>query len=343
MYDVTGADNTDSFIEKISGNNSKLGKAYAQDPDYASKIRSVISGDKNVSSTSAKSASTAKGISDSTSVSSGSTQHNQVSNPTNVNQVTSGEVTPLQQRMMDMNQARFEYERERNAALDARDAEMQEQLLQGVNSNNMMRYAPLFANAGLLGMAFSDSPERLQLGRIAPQMINERLEYTPMDSDYVANQVRQQASATNAMMMDASGGNRGIAQAALLAGNRSAGNSLGEALFKTNEFNAAERERVTGFNRQTSQFNAQQDLYAQQFNTQAFNQEQQYNAQTGAALRSMQREGIATLGNTLGAIGTENRWFKIAPVLGGGYNSMGVRGKPEGFAFGGKINKHKIK
>ena len=93
-------------------------------------------------------------------------------------------------------------------------------------------------------------------------------------------------------------------------------------------------------------FNAQQDLVGQEYNTNAQNQETMWNKQADAARRNMMYQGIATIGNTLGAIGTENRFFRMAPVLSGGYNSMGMFGKNrEGFAQGGfmKFYKKKIK
>lgn len=65
----------------------------------------------------------------------------------------------------------------------------------------------------------------------------------------------------------------------------------------------------------------------------------------------MTRQGFANIGNTLGQIGTENRWMDIASILGGGYGSTGGYGVAEKGLFSGlfenggrmKIYKKKIK
>lgn len=150
----------------------------------------------------------------------------------------------------------------------------QQEDLQALTSKpNYLRYAPLFTNMGLLANTISSSPDRLSLGRVAPQLLGERMKYSPMDSEYVANQLKHQASSTRRSLIDTSGGNRGIAQAALLAANKSSQEAIGDALFKVNELNDQKLSRVKEFNRQTDQFNISNDFQAQQYNTEALNKE----------------------------------------------------------------------
>ena len=137
-----------------------------------------------------------------------------------------------------------------------------------------MRYSPVFTNMGMLANNISSTPDRLQLGRIAPQTVGEKMKYTPIDTNYLASQIGQQASENTRALMDTSGANRGIAQAALLSSNRGSQEALADAMFKANQLNDEKLRTVQEFNRQTGMFNAQQDLQGQRYNTDTFNQEQ---------------------------------------------------------------------
>ena len=222
---------------------------------------------------------------------------------------------------------------------------------EGNNSKvNWMRYAPLMTNLGLLGSSLASSPDRLKLGRVGPQILTEKMRYNPIDSEYLANQMRQQAAATNRSLVDSSGGNRGIAQASLIAANRGSQTAIADALMKANELNDNKLARVKEFNRSTDMFNIGNDFQAQQINTSNGNQERLWNKQADAARRNEIRQGFAGIGNMLGQIGTENRWFDVASTLGGGYGSTGQFGVKENGLFsglfknGGKVvYKRKIK
>jgi len=217
--------------------------------------------------------------------------------------------------------------------------------------DNMMRYAPMFTNLGLLAKTWAEPVDRLNLGRIQPQMIHDSLPYNPVDSEYVLNKINQDAAATRRGIIDTSGGNRNIAQAGLLAVNRNSQDAIGQAVFQGNEYNRNMLNQSRQFNAGINQFNAQQDAAAQQYNMNAFNQEQQYRKQAEAMKTSMINNYIAGLGTYAGQIGTENRWFDIAPKM-YGYDSRAnfantFPGKKK-FKYGGelqvnKIYKHKIK
>lgn len=222
---------------------------------------------------------------------------------------------------------------------------------EGNTSNtNWLRYAPLMTNLGLLGSSMASSPDKLKLGRVGPQILTEKMRYNPIDSEYLANQMRQQAAATNRSLVDTSGGNRGIAQASLIAANRGSQTAIADALMKANELNDNKLARVKEFNRSTDMFNIGNDFQAQQINTSNGNQERFWNKQADAARRNEIRQGIAGIGNVLGQIGTENRLFDVAYTLGGDYGSTAQFGVKEKGLFsglfknGGKVvYKRKIK
>ena len=95
--------------------------------------------------------------------------------------------------------------------------------------------------------------------------------------------MRQQAAGATRGVIDTAGGNRAMASAGLRSINRSTQDAIGAGLFQGRQYNDALRREVQGFNRDTSIQNAQSDLVAQQFNTQAYNQEQEYRKQSEAA------------------------------------------------------------
>lgn len=249
---------------------------------------------------------------------------------------------------MGLQERIFQRDLDRDTAMAERDQRMQDLMEKEANRPNTLRYAPLFTNLGMLASSFTETPDNLSLGRIAPTPVTERLEYRPIDNEYIANQMRQQAAGATRGVIDTAGGNRAMASAGLRSVNRSTQDAIGAGLFQGRQYNDALRREVQGFNRDTSIQNAQSDLVAQQFNTQAYNKEQEYRKESEATLRNMQRQGWAGIGNILGDIGRENRFFRMAPILSGGYNAQGIMGaNREGFGFkdGGfmKFYKRKIK
>lgn len=359
-YDFNQDDDINTFADKLSGNNSSKYR-YAEDKNYSNVLKSVFNGDTKV-----RPASYVAPEDDlQSNIDNGGPQLELPSTASNpINPIAQTATQTFTQS--DIDKARLEGQQssialaqeaqtkawqERNLELDERASAQQEKLQELAGKPNYLRYAPLFTNMGLLTSSLTSKPDRLSLGRIAPQMLGERMKYNPMDSEYVANQLRQQAAATRRSLVDTSGGNRGIAQAALLAANKGSQEAIGDALFKVNELNDNKLNRVKEFNRQTDQFNIGNDFKAQEYNTNALNQERMWNKQADASKRNEVRQGFAGIGNILGQIGTENRNFKLATILGGGYNSMGTKGDVEKGLFqflanGGHLNrvyKKKIK
>lgn len=210
-----------------------------------------------------------------------------------------------------------------------------------------LRLAPLLTNAGLTLGAMSASPDRIALGRIGPSTLGSRMRYNPIDNEYIANQMKQQGANAYRGVIDTAGGNRAIAREGVLSLNRSSQDAIGDALFKGREYNDEKLRNVTAFNRDTDMFNISNDFQSQQFNVGQSNQERLWNKQANASKRNAVRQGIATIGTTLGQIGTENRWMDVAENIGLGYNSRGnyKQGKERVLNNGGtlKVWKKRIK
>lgn len=351
-YDFNQDDDINAFADKLTGKNSSKFR-YAEDKNYANVLKSVFNGDTKVRSASyVAPEETASPASTQTELPSTATNPlNPIAGPSTKSitqsDVDNARIEGQQSSVAKAMQAQTDAWNERNLKTDEIEAKRQEQLEAISGKPNYLRYAPLFTNMGLLTQSMTSTPDTLTLGRIAPQMLGERMKYNPMDSEYVANQMRQQGAATRRALVDSSGGNRGIAQAALLAANKSSQEAIGDSLVKVGEYNDQKLSRVKEFNRQTDQFNIGNDFKAQEYNTNALNQETIWNKQAKAAKRNEVRQGFAGIGNILGQIGKENRNFDLATILGGGYNSMGVMGGAEKglfsglFANGGRMKVYK--
>lgn len=221
---------------------------------------------------------------------------------------------------------------------------------QAIKRNEYLRRMPILTNALITGQAMFTKPDEINFNRIEPGMLTQKMKYNPIDNEYIANQIRQQAAGTNRLLLDSSGGNRAIAQAALLSANRSSQDAIGAALLQGDEYNQSKLNQVLDFNRATDQFNIGTDLQAQQYNAAISDRETEWNKQAAAQRRNMIREGITGIGTSLGDIGTENRWMSVAKETGGGYDTYGrynKRGKKKDdeFKFGGiqTFYKKKIK
>lgn len=147
--------------------------------------------------------------------------------------------------------------------------------------------------------------------------IGDYMRYTPFDRLFYANQMQANARATDRALMNTSGGNRGTAQAAMLANGYNTNNNLGNLYRQAEEYNRAQYERTKEFNRRTNMFNAQMGLEADMANAryrqqaaqmglsglaQAANMREAIDARTGAARSA----NITNLLNSLGNIGREN-------------------------------------
>ena len=248
----------------------------------------------------------------------------------------------------------------------------------GVNSDNgikpyptWMRYAPAFG-AGIMtltdALGLTNRPDYTYANKLeaaaerlgyAPSVkfnpIGDYITYRPLDRLFYANQLQANARATDRALANTSGGNRGTAQAAMLANGYNTNNNLGNLYRQAEEYNLAQKEKVADFNRRTNMFNSQMGLEADSANARyrqmASHASLQGLAQAAAMRDSIdQRVGAArsanltNLLNSLGNIGREN--FALNQINWDRSNKYGARANGTSYykkpsAHGGKINKRK--
>lgn len=172
---------------------------------------------------------------------------------------------------------------------------------------------PDYSNADLIGTAVGNIPN------VGFTPIGNYLTYKPLDRDFYINKLNAQSGATRKAITNQAGGNRATAMAGLLAADYNAQGQLGNLARQAEEYNAAQRERVEGFNRQTNLSNTQLGLQAA-----GMNQDAASRRLSGRIAQAQMREQLsqradaaraANLNNfidNLGALGddsTQNRWF----------------------------------
>ena len=195
--------------------------------------------------------------------------------------------------------------------------------------NTFSRYAPIFGSAiGAVQSVFQkpdytnsdlilDAVNNLSRNKVSPILLNEYLNYSPIDRNYYLNQLRGQAGATRKALMN-SGINPGQRIAGLLAADYNAQQGIADTLLKSDMYNEQLKQNIAQFNRGTSQYNSG-----------ALMQAAAHNAQLAQARDNMRLSGISTAANmrelsdtalansrsasltnffdNLGAIGRENR------------------------------------
>lgn len=95
---------------------------------------------------------------------------------------------------------------------------------------------------------------------IRSQLINNRLTYTPFNTNYYANKMVPQVRATADSIIESAAGNSAQAISGLLALDRNTTDQMGDLFRKAEEYNLEQRAKVADFNRATDMFNAQQEL-----------------------------------------------------------------------------------
>ena len=203
-----------------------------------------------------------------------------------------------------------------------------------------MRYAPIVGTGiatmtDLLGLtnkpdySYADKIEALaERAGYAPNIrapyIGDYMRYTPFDRLFYANQLQANSRATDRGLMNTSGGNRGAAQAGMLANGYNSQLGLGNLYRQAEEYNRGQYERTKAFNRGTNQFNAQMGLEADMANARYRQMASQYQMQglgQAAAMRQAEdaRTGAARSANftnflnNLGNLGREN--FALNQIL----------------------------
>lgn len=190
------------------------------------------------------------------------------------------------------------------------------------SNTDWMIHAPVIGNAAAYAESLFETPETVQYDRVSPQPLTERLEYSPINEDYIADKLRNQYEGSRRGITEVTGGNRGLAQYGMMQADKNMSESLYDAYVKGREVNMARKNQVMDFNRQTSQYNSQADLQAQQINTQIDMQEQNANAANRAALRNYQSEARSRFLTDLSGLGKQLRSEALAPIL-FGYDAYG--------------------
>ena len=254
------------------------------------------------------------------------------------------------------------------------------------NYPTYLRYAPVVGAAiglgqNLLSKPDYSSPDTLmslanEIGSytpIAAERLGDYLTYRPFDTNYQLNKLQSQAAASRRSIAEQSGGNRAAAMMGLANLDYNTLNAIGDTAMKANEYNAAQRERVSTFNRGTDQANADLGLKAAMANretqlkansarlsaaAQALQMKDAIDARRGASLSANLTNFFDNLGNIgidaynradrdmlirSGVFGTlsekpqdwsDRRWQDYRRVvLGTGYKNGGKLKKRGGFTY----------
>ena len=195
--------------------------------------------------------------------------------------------------------------------------------------NTFSRYAPIFGSAiGAVQSVFQkpdytnsdlilNAVNNLSRNKVSPTLLNEYLNYNPIDRNYYLNQLKAQSGATRRALMN-SGINPGQRIAGLLTADYNAQQGIADTLLKSDMYNEQLNQNRAQFNRGTSQYNSG-----------ALMQAAAQNAQLAQARDNMRLSGISTAANmrelsdtalansrsasltnffdNLGALGRENR------------------------------------
>lgn len=195
--------------------------------------------------------------------------------------------------------------------------------------NTFSRYAPIFGSTiGAVKSVFQkpdytnsdlilNAVNNLSRNKVSPTLLNEYLNYSPIDRSYYLNQLKAQSGATRGALMN-SGINPGQRIAGLLAADYNAQQGIADTLLKSDMYNEQLKQNKAQFNRGTSQYNSG-----------ALMQAAAHNAQLAKARDNMRLSGISTAANmreladtalansrsanltnffdNLGALGRENR------------------------------------
>ena len=163
--------------------------------------------------------------------------------------------------------------------------------------NTFSRYAPIFGSAiGAVQSVFQkpdytnsnlilDAVNNLSKNKVSPTLLNEYLNYNPIDRNYYLNQLKAQSGATRRALMN-SGINPGQRIAGLLAADYNAQQGIADTLLKSDMYNEQLNQNRAQFNRGTSQYNSG-----------ALMQAAAHNAQLAQARDNMRLSGISTAAN----------------------------------------------
>lgn len=176
------------------------------------------------------------------------------------------------------------------------------------NLSELGMLAPALGNLATM-LSYAGSPaEQVSIPRIsAGQRLNEYAPYNPIDTNYLASQLKGQSAGVRRRILDLAGGNRGAATSGLIAADQNYLGALADSYLKASEYNRAQQMQNLQFTNQARQANAQMGLQEQIYNQQAGLQEQQMNSANRAARRAGILGGIQAIGNNIGEVSRYNK------------------------------------
>lgn len=176
------------------------------------------------------------------------------------------------------------------------------------NLSELGMLAPALGNLATM-LSYAGSPaEQVSIPRIsAGQRLNEYAPYNPIDTNYLASQLKGQSAGVRRGILDLAGGNRGAATSGLIAADQNYLGALADSYLKASEYNRAQQMQNLQFTNQARQANAQMGLREQIYNQQAGLQEQQMNSANRAARRAGILGGIQAIGNNIGEVSRYNK------------------------------------
>lgn len=195
----------------------------------------------------------------------------------------------------------------------------------GGTSSSFLRYAPVVGNALALLSNKADYSNADLISRSIDNLptigytpIGNYLSYNPVDINYMSNKLASQSAATRRNILNTSAGNRGLANAALLASDLNTQTALGDAHKQALEYNQAQRQQVEAFNRGTNQFNTEMGFRADTSNadiakTKLSARMQEANMREQIANQSIiaKSTNLTNLLDNLGAIGKEQTMINM--------------------------------
>ena len=184
-----------------------------------------------------------------------------------------------------------------------------------VQSTDFSRYAPVAANIAMGISDMFEKPEVVKYGRVNPERITARMDYQPVDTEWMNNKMNATYAGTRDQMINQAGGNRAIAMAGLSGINQQQQNAIGEAYMKAQDVNYGRKNQATQFNAGIEAQNVAAQNAAQQTNLQLQMQEMDANARNRAAKRNAARQAILNAASNVGDIGRENWAAKTGEAM----------------------------
>ena len=118
----------------------------------------------------------------------------------------------------------------------------------GAEGMDLTRYAPVAANV-ITGIGdMFEKPEVVKYGRVNPERVTARMDYQPIDTEWMTNKMNATYAGTRDQMINQAGGNRAIAMAGLSGINQQQQNAVGEAYLKGQDINYGRKNQATQFN-----------------------------------------------------------------------------------------------